>query len=1043
MSIQQQQNERGGMLAALFVRRPVLALVINALILVGGVAALLGVEIRELPSVEQPVISVSTSFPGAAAETMDREITAEVEGAVARVQGVASISSSSSTGQSRVTLAFNDGTNIDTATSDVRDALSRVTRGLSDDVEDPSIRKADSDAQAAIQLAVTSDTMSIAEMSDLVENDISERLAAVPGVAEVQVYGARDTAFEIDVDQDKLASLGLTVVDVRNALSTIAFDSPAGSINGANQNISVRAVADVNTPAEFENLIIRDKIRLGDVATVIFDAGASTSGLRSDGKPGLGLGIVRQAQSNAIEISEGVKAAVEALNEILPPGVDIKISSDESVFIEGALHEVEVALGVALVVVTGIIYLFLLDWRATLIPALSMPIALLGAVAGIYLAGFSLNILTLLALVLATGLVVDDAIVVLENIVRRRSMGAGNRAAAVLGTQEVFFAVIATTLTLVAVFVPLSFLGGQTGRLFREFGFTLAIAVMASAVVALTLGPMLASRLLKSGAETKHHTGGPLGWIGRKLGGFYRKTLHLALNNPLVILMIALVFAAASYAVFTQLRQEITPSEDRAQINLRITAPTTMSLDFVRSQMQRLEGLLQPFVKSGEVDSIFVLSGFGNGGFLSLRLAPWDQRERSQAEIVADINKILPLVPGVRASIQQGNSLGIRGGGNGLQFAVVGDNYEDLSDTAEAISDKLEENPAFGDVTVNYDTTQPQLTLSIDRERAAALGIDIDGLGTTMQAMIDGADVDDVFINDKSYEVRMVSSKTPINDPHDLEGIFIRTGDGRYVPMSTIATITEAPISPTLGRQEQRRAVTVTASLDGLALGDAYHQAVQIAQPLLPEGTAIIPLAEAKTIGESNNGLLITFGFAIVIIFLVLAAQFESVWSGIIVMVTVPFGIASAIYALFLTAGSLNIYSEIGLVLVVGIMAKNGILIVEFANQLRDRGLNVREAIEEAANIRLRPVLMTMIATILGGVPLVLASGAGAEARQALGWVIVGGLSIAAISTLYLTPVAYLMMARFSKARIEEEHRITRELEAASQLHDPEAMPAE
>ncbi|MEO8685064.1 MAG: efflux RND transporter permease subunit, partial [Devosia sp.] len=525
MSLQQKENERGGMLAALFVRRPVLALVINALIMVGGLAALLGVEIRELPSVEQPVLSVSTSFPGAAAETVDREITAVVEGAVARVQGVASISSTSSTGQSRVSLAFNDGTNLDTATSDARDALSRVTRNLPDDVEDPTIFKADSNAQAAIQLAVTSDTMSIADMSKLVENDISERLAAVPGVAEVQIYGTRDTAFEIDVDQAKLAGLGLTVADVRTALSTMAFDSPAGSINGANQNISVRAVADVNTPAEFENLIVKGKTRLGDVATVIFDAAASTSGLRSDGKPGIGLGIVRQAQSNMIEISDGVKAAVATLNTILPEGVDIKVSSDESVFIEGALHEVEVALGVALLVVTAIIYLFLLDWRATLIPALSMPIALLGAVAGIYLAGFSINILTLLALVLATGLVVDDAIVVLENIVRRRSMGAGNRAAAVLGTQEVFFAVIATTLTLVAVFVPLSFLQGQTGRLFREFGFTLAIAVLASSIVALTLGPMLASRLLKSGVDTRHHTGGPLGWLGRKLGGLYRITL--------------------------------------------------------------------------------------------------------------------------------------------------------------------------------------------------------------------------------------------------------------------------------------------------------------------------------------------------------------------------------------------------------------------------------------------------------------------------------------------------------------------------------------
>jgi HAE1 family hydrophobic/amphiphilic exporter-1 len=517
----------------------------------------------------------------------------------------------------------------------------------------------------------------------------------------------------------------------------------------------------------------------------------------------------------------------------------------------------------------------------------------------------------------------------------------------------------------------------------------------------------------------------------------------MALNNQLVILLVALLFAAASYGVFTQLRQEITPNEDRAQINLRVSAPNTVSLDFVRSQMQRLEDLLQPLVKSGEVNSIFVLSGFGNGGMLSLRLAPWDERSRSQAEIVADVNRLLPLVPGVRASVSQGNSLGIRGGGNGLQFAVVGDNYDKLAETARTISTKLEENPGFGSVSVNYDTTQPQLTLTIDRQRAAALGIDINGLATTMQAMIDGTDIGNVFINDTSYVVRMVSTKSPVNDPHDLESLFIKTADGRYVPVSTIATIVEAPIAPNLGREGQRRAVSVTASLDGLALGDAYNQAVDIARPLLPEGTAIIPLAEAKTIGEANNGLLITFGFAIIIIFLVLAAQFESLWSAVIVMVTVPFGVAAAIYALFLTGGSLNIYSQIGLVLVVGIMAKNGILIVEFANQLRDRGMSVREAIEEAANIRLRPVLMTMIATILGGLPLVLARGAGAEARQALGWVIVGGLGLAAVSTLYLTPVAYLLLARFSKAKIEEEHRLNRELDAAAANATPESAPAE
>jgi HAE1 family hydrophobic/amphiphilic exporter-1 len=1031
------KNENGGSLAALFVRRPVLAIVINAMIVVAGLAALLGIEVRELPRVESPVLSISTSFSGAAAETVDREITAVVEGAVARVQGVTSISSSSSVGNSRVTLEFSESTNLDVATSDVRDALSRVTRSLPEDASEPMIFKADSDAQAVMQLSVTSDSLTVAQLSEIVDGIISERLSAVEGVAEVQIYGTRSTAFEVDIDPIKLASRGLTVADVRNALSTIAFDAPAGSINGPNQNISVRAISEITDPADFEAIIIRDRTRLGDVATVVFDAAASTSAIRSDGKPGIGLGIVRQAQSNAVSISHAVHAAVESLNQTLPPGVTLKVSSDEAVFIEGALHEVEIALIAALVIVIAIVYLFLLDWRAIIVPAISMPIALLGAVAGMYVAGFSLNIITLLALVLATGLVVDDAIVVLENIVRRKGMGAGPRAAAVLGTKEVFFAVVATTLTLAAVFVPLSFLDGQTGRLFREFGFTLAIAVLLSSVVALSMGPMVASRLLKS--ETKTHGGGPFAAVGKLFSGLYRSTLSLSLRNPLVVIVVSMIFAASAVYVWGNIRQEITPPEDRSQISLRVSAPNTVSLDFVRTRLGQVESMLQPYVESGEVASIFVISGWGSGGFLTLTLAPWGERERSQQQIASEITGLMAQVPGVRAFVSQGNSLGIRGGGSGLQFAVAGSDYTVLADTAQTIADALEEDGGFGRVSVNFDTSQPQLTLTVDRARASALGIDINGLATTMQAMIDGANVGSIFINDQSYSVRMVSTTNPVNDPRDLETLFVRTGDGRYVPMSTIATLTEAAVPPSLRREEQRRAVTVSASLeDGLALGDAYNRLLEVATPLLPEGTSILPMAEAKTLGAANNALFLTFGFALIIILLVLAAQFESFWSAIIVMATVPFGLAAGVWAILLTGGSLNIFSQIGLVLVVGIMAKNGILIVEFANQLRDLGMPVREAIEQASNIRLRPVIMTMIATILGGLPLVLASGAGAEARAALGWVIVGGLSFAAIATLYLTPVAYLLLARFSKPKAHEEARLERELDAAETATGPD-----
>jgi HAE1 family hydrophobic/amphiphilic exporter-1 len=459
--------------------------------------------------------------------------------------------------------------------------------------------------------------------------------------------------------------------------------------------------------------------------------------------------------------------------------------------------------------------------------------------------------------------------------------------------------------------------------------------------------------------------------------------------------------------------------------------------------MQKIEEMVMPLRAAGEVESVFSVSGFGSNtssGFLMLRLAPWEERQRGQQEIVADINRQLEQLPGVRAFVMQPNSLGIRGGGSGLQFAVVGDNYATLSATADAIRAELEQDEKWGRLRVSYETTQPQMTLTVDRERATQLGIDIGGLGTTMQAMIDGSDVGTVFINDQSYSVRMLSTSNPVNDPGDLESIFVRTGDGRYVPISTIASLEEAPIAPSLDREQQRRAVTITASLtDGFALGDAYQEALAIARPLLPEGTAILPMAEARTIGDSNNGLLITFGFALVVILLVLAAQFESLWSAVIVMATVPFGLACAVFAVLLTGGTINVYSQIGLVLVVGIMAKNGILIVEFANQLRDRGLSVRDAVESASNIRLRPVVMTMIATVLGGMPLIFASGAGAEARAALGWIMVGGLSLAAVATLYLTPVAYLLLARFSRPKAEEQARLQRELAAA----EATPMPAE
>jgi HAE1 family hydrophobic/amphiphilic exporter-1 len=1035
-SASQERADTG--VTALFVRRPVLAFVVNMLIVVAGLAALFGVEVRELPDVDRPVITISTDFSGAAAETIDREISAVLEGAVARVAGVKSISSSSSFGRSRVTVEFGDDVDLDVAASDMRDAIGRVQNDLPDDADTPRIIKADANAQAVVRLAVTSSALTVQDMTVLVEDEIVDLLSAVPGVADVQVFGDRDKIFRVDINQARLASLGLTIADIRNALASVAFERPAGSLTSNTQDLAVRATASVTTPEAFESLIISGRTRLGDIATVTLGGDIGESALRANGRTGIGLGIIRQARSNTLEISNGVHEATARIQDNLPEGTDIRVTSDDARFINGAIHEVEIALAISVTVVLLVIYLFLLDFRATLIPGMAIPVALIGTIAAIYLVGFSVNILTLLALVLATGLVVDDAIVVLENIVRRRNEGMGPRAAAVLGAQEVFFAVVATTATLIAVFVPLSFLPGQTGGLFREFGFVLAIAVFLSSIVALSLCPMLASRMLSSAArrQAEGERSGTVSRLGTGLAGLYRRTLHWSLDAPLIVILVATLFAGAAYGLFGTIRQELTPPEDRSVAFLRISAPQGVSLDYLAQQIQQIERLVEPLKESGEIRNTFALAGSqgsSNNGFMVMTLAPWDERERSQQDIVNQVNSLTNRVPGVRAFAMQPNSLGIRGAGSGLQFAIAGSDYAALGDAASAIVAEMEKDSRFDQPRLSTDRTQPQLSVRIDRERASDLGIDITGLAEAMQAMLNGREIGSVFIEDRSFDVKLVSTTNPINDPTDLENIFLKTGDDRFVPASTIATLVEQAVPPALDREQQMRSVAITTGLrDDFALGDAYEVAQEIASPLLPPGSRVVPLAETATLGETSGSLLTTFGFAVIIVLLVLAAQFESFVSAVIIMATVPLGLACAVFALLITGTSLNVYSQIGLVLLVGVMAKNGILIVEFANQLRDRGLGVRAAIEQAANIRLRPVMMTMICTILGGVPLVLASGAGAEARIALGWVIVGGLGLAAVSTLFLTPVAYLLLGRFITPKSHEQARIKRELDEAA-----------
>ena len=1035
--------------AALFVRRPVLAIVLNILVIVAGLAAFGGVEVRELPNVDQPVVTIRTVYKGATPETVDKEVTAVVEGAVARTPGVTAISSTSQSGQSRVTVEFDGSVDLNAAASDLRSAIGNIQNQLPNDtnLQQPTVVKADANSDPIMRLAVTSATMPIDALSDLVDNTIVNRLAAVEGVADVQVYGDRLPIVRIMIDPAKMAARGLAISDLEGAANSVALDAPAGNISDGDTSLLVRADASVSKPEQIDAIQINSKTTVGDVADVVYGPSDQVSGLRFNGKTGVGMGIIRQARSNTLAVSKGVRAAVDELNRTLPKGTSVVITSDDATFISGAIKEVLLTLGLATAIVIGVIYVFLRSARITFIPAVTVPVALIGTIAAIWLVGFSVNILTLLALVLATGMVVDDAIVVIENIARRRAVDRlGPRAAAVLGTRQVFFAVLATTATLVSVFIPISFFPGTAGRLFSEFGFVLAFAVMLSCFTALTLCPMLASRWIgeHDDAEGHHISRNPIGRAVSRIGGagidLYARLLNAALNAPMVVLTVALIFAGSAVFVYTLLPEELTPQEDRGVVPISVTTPQGVSVDFTDAQMRLIEQAAQPFLKSGEAQAMFSIAGFGgngsstNSGFIILTLAPWDQRARSQATIAAALNRKLQELPGAQVFLRSSNSLGIRGGGQGLQFAITGPDYATLSDAAIKFTAAMTQTyPGFATARLSYDTTQPQISVKIDRAHAADLGVPLASIATAVTTLLNGDKIGTYYVGDQAVDVFVLAPEGLIQNPKDLDNFQIKTTAGAMVPLSSVVSFEEGAVAPQLGREDQKRAVPITASLNsGFDLRNAMNDVQALAAKTLPPGLSIKFLGEAAKLNETSGGVVKTFGFAILVVLLVLAAQFESFISAAILLFTVPFGLAAAVYAILLSGGSLNIYSEIGLIMLVGLMAKNGILIVEFANQLRDAGESIDQAIRNASMVRLRPVVMTMLATVFGGLPLILRGGAGSEARAALGWIVVGGLGFSTVTTLFLTPIAYSLLARFAKPRVAEQQRLADELAAAA-----------
>lgn len=1017
-------------LPSLSVRRPVLVVVINLLIVIAGLAAVLGVEVRELPDVDRPVVMVRAFFDGASPETMDAEVTSVIEGAVARVSGVKTINAASEENNARIRGEFAPNVDLDVAASDVREAVAAIERDLPEGVEDVTIVKADADRLPVMRLALVSEKLSQESLTRLAEEDVSAELTSIPGVATVELFGDQEQVLRVVVDPIRLASYGLSIDEVANVLSSTSLDVPAGSFKSNDQLLMVRADASVWRPEAVERLAIRDDIKLGDVGQAFYGPAEAESYSLLNGRKVVGIGIVRRAQSNTIAISDAVQVAVERLNRRMKD-VELIVISDDAQFIRSSVREVVVSLSIAVLVVIGVIFVFMGALRPTLIPAIAIPIALSGTIAAIWLLGFSINILTLLALVLATGMIVDDAIVVIENIQRQRALGLKPFAASVMGTRQVFFAVLATTATLISVFLPIAFLPSTAGKLFTEFGFVLAVAVGISSFVALSLCPMLASRLPDFGDGDKR-TGGLLNRLSTWVTAGYQRLLVFTLNARFLVIGSAVVIASVAFAVFPTIDRELLPREDRGAIIIMMQGPDGVGLDYMDRQSARAEALLEPLREKGEITNILSIVGRWdlNRNYIIAPLAPWSERSRTQLEIAKALRGPLKAIPGATARVRTPNSLNLRRAGGRVEFTLTGSNYRDIAAAADDFLDVLRERaPELDDLEIEFQQTQPQLSLTVDRRRAEDLGIPIEGIVNTLRAMVDGFEVAELNVEDRSVPVLLESTAGAIDDPSDLKNLFVRAADGTLAPLSSFVSLTEVGVAAELDRAAQKRAIEIEASLpEGYAMQAAVDRIEALASETLPPGIGLHFINEAATLKDTSNEVAITFAIAVLVVLLVLAAQFESILSALVIILTVPFGLAAAVFSLKLTGTSINIYSQIGLVMLVGLMAKNGILVVEFADQLRDRGKEVMEAVREAAMTRLRPVMMTMLSTVLGALPLILSGGAGAEARGAIGWVVFGGLGIATVFTLLLIPVIYSLLAPLARPHAHAGVRLDREL---------------
>lgn len=1029
-------------LSSISIQRPVLATVLSIVILLFGLIGLRYLGVREYPSVDPPIISVSTTYVGANAEIIESQITEPIEEAVNGIAGIRSITSVSRDGRSTVTVEFNLEIDLEAAVNDVRDKTSRAVRSLPPDAEPPVVSKADADASPIIFINIHSDQRPLLEITDIAENIFKERLQTINGVSSIMVWGSKRYSMRLWIDPDRLAAYQLTPLDVRNALQQQNIELPSGSVEGDQIELTVRTQGRLTTPAEFNDLIVKEAggniVRFRDIGRAELAPENLRTILKRDGVPMVGNAIVPQPGSNQIEIADAVYERLEQIKKDLPEDIQTAIGFDNTTFIRASIAEVEQTIYLAFGLVTLIIFLFLRDWRTTIIPIIVVPIALVGAFFVMYAAGFSINVLTLLGIVLAIGLVVDDAIVVLENIYAKIEGGMPPVQAAFKGSSEIFFAVIATTVALVAVFMPVIFLQGLTGRLFREFGMVIAGAVIISSFVALTLTPMLSSKLLKRRARQP--------W-------FYRVTepFFLSLTNGYAYLLggfmrvrwlAFLIMIGAGLMIYylgNGLPSELAPLEDRSRLRAFATAPEGSTFEYMENFVNDLVEVTQEEIPETAGIVSITSPGFGasssvNSGFVIILLKNPAERERSQQEILDGYSPVVSQMSGAQVFASQEQSIGNRRGGLPVQFVIQAGNFEKLKEILPAFLEEARQDPSFSFVDVNLKFNKPEIQIEIDRQKAQDLGVSVMDIAQTLQLGLSGQRFGYFILNGKQYQVIGQIQRQDRNEPIEVRSLYVRNRDGDMIQLDNLITMTEQTTPPTLFRYNRFISATVSAGLaKGKTIGDGIEAMEGVADKVLDDTYITSLTGPSRDFVESSSSLLFAFGLALILIYLVLAAQFESFIDPFIIMFTVPLALAGAVLSLMWFGETLNIFSQIGIIMLIGLVAKNGILIVEFANQRKEQGLERMEAIKDAAAARFRPILMTSFSTILGTLPIALALGEGSGSRVSMGIAVIGGLIFSTLLTLFVIPAIYSYLSS-KKANVKHMEEMLEQKEKAEAL---------